>query len=107
MQHAALDLVELDRFEQRFEIAFAEALVAFALDDLVEHRADHGLGEDLQEQPIGAAIDENLVAREALQILAVTWQTLFHEAVIGIGGVMKSDALAAQRLDSSINVVCR
>src|SRR5689334_3895348 len=34
--HAAPDLVELDRFEQRLEIAFAKALIALALDDLEE-----------------------------------------------------------------------
>ena len=36
----APDLVELDRLEQRLEVAFAEALVALALDDLEEDRAD-------------------------------------------------------------------
>ena len=49
-QHAALDLVQLDRLEQRAEVAFAEALVALALDDLEEDRADHRLRKDLQQQ---------------------------------------------------------
>ena len=39
-----------DAFEQRLEIAFAEALIALALDDLEEDRADGVLGEDLQQQ---------------------------------------------------------
>jgi hypothetical protein len=48
-QHATLDLIPLDRFKQRLEIAFAEALIALALDDLEEHRADAVLGENLQQ----------------------------------------------------------
>src|SRR5690606_24202368 len=59
---AAADLVELDRFEQRLEIALAEALIALALDDLEEDRADHALGEDLQQQPLaglGRAVDQD------------------------------------------------
>src|SRR5438445_13882692 len=52
---SAAYLVELDALEQRLEIAFAEAFVAFALDDLEKDRADHVLGEDLQQQtlPLG------------------------------------------------------
>jgi hypothetical protein len=50
-QHAALHLVALDGLEQRLEIAFAEAFVALALDDLEEDRAECVLGEDLQQQP--------------------------------------------------------
>ena len=48
-QHAALHLVALDALEQRLEVAFAEAFVALALDDLEEDRADRVLGEDLQQ----------------------------------------------------------
>ena len=39
-QHAAADLVALQRLEQRLEVAFAEAVVALALDELEEHRAE-------------------------------------------------------------------
>src|SRR3546814_7794264 len=39
LQHAALDLVALDALEQGLEVAFAEAFVALALDDLEEDRA--------------------------------------------------------------------
>ena len=42
-------LVALDALEQRLEVALAEALVALALDDLEEDRADRVLGEDLQQ----------------------------------------------------------
>src|SRR3546814_8638669 len=49
LQHAALHLVALDAFEQGLEVAFAEAFVALALDDLEEDRAERVLGEDLQQ----------------------------------------------------------
>src|SRR5690606_2488890 len=47
LQHPALHLVALDALEQRLEIAFAEALVALALDDLEEDRPERIGGEDL------------------------------------------------------------
>src|SRR5690606_23527934 len=49
LEYAAADLVALDAFEQCGEVAFAEALVALALDDLEEDRTDAVLGEDLQQ----------------------------------------------------------
>src|SRR3546814_5033058 len=49
LQHAALDLVALDALEQGLEVAFAEAFVALALDDLEEDRAERVRGEDLQQ----------------------------------------------------------
>src|SRR5512137_1886386 len=54
-QRAAADLVALEAFEQRLEVAFAEALVVLALDELEEHRPQQRLGEDLQQQPLVAA----------------------------------------------------
>src|SRR5258708_36703126 len=51
VEHAAPDLVELDRFEEGREIALAETLVALALDDLEEDRPDHRRGEHLQPHP--------------------------------------------------------
>lgn len=47
-QRAAVDLVALHRLEQGTEVTFAEALavVALALDELEEHRAEQRLGED-------------------------------------------------------------
>ena len=42
LEHAAADLVFLDRFEQRPEIALAKSFVALALDEFEEDRADHG-----------------------------------------------------------------
>jgi hypothetical protein len=47
-QHAAPDLVFLDRLEQRLKITFAKTVVALSLDKFEENRTDHGLGENLQ-----------------------------------------------------------
>src|SRR5581483_9998133 len=71
LQRAAADLIELDRLEQRAEIAFAEALVALALDDLEEDRADHRLGEDLEQQVAGRPVEEDPVAPQPPDVLAV------------------------------------
>ena len=49
-QHPAAHLVQLHRLEQRLEVAFAKAFVAFALDELKEDRAQLVLAEDLQQQ---------------------------------------------------------
>ena len=48
-QHAALDLIAFDGFEQGFEIALAESVVALALDELEEYRPQQRFGKDLQQ----------------------------------------------------------
>src|SRR5690349_3349582 len=108
LQHAAPDLVELDRFEQGAEIALAEALVAAALDDLEEDRADHGLGEDLQQQTAALgrrAVDQDAVGGEALQVLAVAGQARIDLLVVGVGHGLERHALGPERLDRAIDVV--
>ena len=47
IEYAAIDLVLLNRIKQRLEIAFAKAVIAFALDDFKEDRTDHRLRENL------------------------------------------------------------
>ena len=37
------DLIALEAFKQRFEVAFAKAFVGFALDEFKEHRTQQGL----------------------------------------------------------------
>src|ERR1700757_3466828 len=49
LEYATPNLVQLDRFEKRPEIAFAKALIALALDDLEEDRPDDGGRENLQK----------------------------------------------------------
>src|SRR5437868_5946533 len=107
-QDAAADLVELDRFEQGAEIALAEALVAAALDDLEEDRADHGLGEDLQQQAAALgrrAVDQNAVGGQAREILAMARQALVDLLIISVRHGLERDALGPQRFNSLIDVV--
>src|SRR5205085_7425448 len=80
LQHAAADLVFLDRFEQRLEVALAETVVALALDELEEDRTDRVRGENLQQHLGLAAIDDALavdqdaVGLEPWHVLAMFWQ---------------------------------
>ncbi|PRD26015.1 UNVERIFIED_CONTAM: hypothetical protein NCL1_39273 [Trichonephila clavipes] len=65
-QRAAVDLVALHRLEQGTEVTFAEALavVALALDELEEHRAEQRLGED---RPHAHGLPER-ASRKALRL---------------------------------------
>src|SRR5882757_4737598 len=79
-QHAAPDLILLDRFEQRLEIALAETVVALALDELEEDRPD-GVGRKDLQQHLGLAafdhafaVDQDAVAPQARNVLAVLRQ---------------------------------
>src|SRR5215470_13175395 len=56
LDHAAADLVALERLEQGLEIAFAEPLVALALDEFEEHGPEQRLREDLEQQARLAAL---------------------------------------------------
>src|SRR5215475_8315425 len=90
-KHPAPNLVFLDRLEQRLEISLAEAVVAFPLDELEEDRADHGLGEDLQQDLRFAAFDHSLAVNEdavlphALDRLGMTAYPREAFLVIGVG----------------------
>ena len=64
MQHAAPNLIFLDRFKQRLEVAVAKTVVALALNEFEEDRAD-GIGrEDLQQHLGLAAIDHAFAVDE-------------------------------------------
>ena len=91
------DLVELDAFEQRLEIALAEAFVALALDDLEEDRADHVLGEDLQQQALALgrrAVDQDAALLELGGRLAMAFDALVDQLVISVGRVLERNAAA-------------
>src|SRR5579872_5890628 len=106
-QHAAADLVELDGFEQGLEVALSEALVALALDDLEEDRADHVLGEDLQQQALalgGRAVQEDAVGPQALQALAMARHAGRQLLVVGVGRLLELDASLAHGLNGSEDV---
>src|SRR5690349_9313652 len=92
--HAAADLVELDRFEQRLEIAVAEAFIALALDDLEEDRAEQILGKDLQQDALllDVAVDQDAVLAQPLEVLAVAGDALVDQFVISLDRVLQLDA---------------
>src|SRR6516164_9400784 len=82
LEHAAADLIFLDRDKQRAEIAFAKTFIALALDELEKDWADKIGREDL-EQNLGQtpllfvdrdcafAIDQDAVPRKPRQVLAM------------------------------------
>src|ERR1700722_16639771 len=94
-QYAAADLIELQRLEQRLEVAFAEAFIALTLDDFEEDRTDGVFGEDLQQQALafsGRGVDENPVFAQALYILAVTGDSCVDAIEVSIHRVLKAHA---------------
>src|SRR5215210_5738045 len=108
LQHAPAHLVEFDALEQRAEIALAEALVALALDQLEEDRADDGAGEDLQQPPAfrgRGAVHQDAVATEAVDVLAGVGQALGQQFVVGVGRVHELDAGGAHSFHARVDVV--
>src|SRR5262249_22187167 len=90
-ENPAPNLVFFDRLEQRLEISLAEAVVALPLDELEEDRADHGLGENLQ-QDLGLAavehafaVNEDAMLFHALDRFGVTADPRYAFLVVGIG----------------------
>src|SRR3954464_2170771 len=105
---AALYLVQLDRFEQCLEIALAEALIALALDDLEEDRADHILGEDLEQESLAGlrgAVDQDAALAHLLDRMAVAGHALVDHVVIGVRAVLEADAVAAAVVDGREDAV--
>src|ERR1700743_2488900 len=101
-QHAPADMVELDGLEQGLEVALAEALVALALDQLEEDRADHVLGEDLQQQTLALgrrAVDQDAVGAQALKVLAVPRHPAAQLFVVGFWRILELHARFAHRLN--------
>src|SRR5471030_1703560 len=80
LQHPPPNLIFLDRFEQRLEIALAETVVALALDELEEDRPDGVGGENLQQHLCQAAfddafaVDQDAVALQPRDVLAMLRQ---------------------------------
>src|SRR3546814_10056326 len=80
-------MVALDAFEQGLEVAFAEAFVALALDDLEEDRAERVLGEDLQQLALlgfRVGVDQDLVLRQPRHVLAVVGHALVDHLEVGV-----------------------
>src|ERR1700759_2479387 len=112
LQHTAPDLVFLDRLAKRLEISLAKAVVALALDELEEYRADCVRREDLQ-QHLGVAavddaftVDQDAVPLQARDVLAMLRQPRIDLLEIGLGRRRHEwQAISAQRLDGSIDVL--
>src|SRR6266480_5555261 len=85
LQIASPVLLFLERFEQRFEITFAETLGAFALNDFEEQRRTifHRLGEDLQQISLVVAIDQNAESLQGLKVFVDVADTSGQLIVIG------------------------
>src|ERR1022692_2834266 len=62
LEIAAAVLLSLDRLEQGFEVALAEAFRSVSFDHLEEHRGPvlHGPGENLQQVAVFVPVGENL-----------------------------------------------
>src|SRR4051812_46317718 len=100
---SAAHLIELDRLEQRLEIAFTEALVALALDNLEENRPDNVLGENLEQQalPLGrSAVHQDGAPLELGKILLMALDTLGEQLVIGLGRVLELDPTRPNDIDT-------
>src|SRR5207302_7047674 len=108
LQNAAPDLIELDRFEQSLEVAFAEPFVALALDYLEENGSDHIAREDLQQHLLAGrvriAVDQNAQAAQLLERLAVPRQARVDRLEVGVRRVLELYAARAQRGHRVIDV---
>src|SRR5207302_4209128 len=91
---AACGLLALDGLEQRLEVALAEALAPFPLDDLEEQRraVGDGAGEDLQQIAVVVSIDEDAQVAKAVQVLVDALGALPDRVVVRIGRVEELDA---------------
>src|SRR5262249_13753413 len=110
LNDAAPQLIALERFEQRLEVAFAEALVALALDELEEHGTEEGLREDLQEQPLlaalGGSVQEDPPRLQLVHFFVVSGQALLEHLVVGLGrSGHQRDTHLAQAVDARMQIV--
>src|SRR5690554_1977195 len=105
LEYAPTHLVQFDGLEQGFEVAFAEAIIALALDDLEEDGADLVFGKDLQQQAaFGCAVQQNLILLQAIDVFAMIRQAAIKQLVVGVWCVQKLQSGAAQLLDRLVDV---
>src|SRR5262245_42455145 len=112
LEHAAADLILFDRFKQGLEVALAEALIALALDELEKDRADHGLGENLQQDPRVAAVDhafavdQNAVLFQTRDRLGVALNARVRALIIDAGRPRHEfEAPRGKRIGGGVDVV--
>src|SRR5260370_8457285 len=84
LQIASCGLFALDRFEERFEIAFAETLRAFALNDLKKERWPvlDRFGKDLQQITFVVAINQNAELFQCVQFFVNMANTIEQCVVV-------------------------
>src|SRR3984893_619441 len=107
LEYAAPDLVLLDGFEQGAEVALAEALVAFPLNDLEEDRTDDVLREDLRQQALallGIAIDQDAARAQLSQGFPMAGHALGELLIIGIGRVLERNPVSSQHVHRAVDV---
>src|SRR5437879_5017872 len=93
LNDAAALLVQFDGLEQRLKISFAETVIALALDDFEEYRADRVLGEDLEKDSAGGiAVDQDAAPLEFTHLLLMAGDARVDAFVIGGRRVLELDA---------------
>src|SRR5579862_5963357 len=107
LEIAACGLFALDGFKECFEIAFAEAAAAFALNDFVEERGAvfYRASEDLQHVAFVVAIDEDAELFEFLDGLVNFADASFEFRVVGVRYFQEFNALLLQLGDCVQDVV--
>src|SRR5271167_1686097 len=91
LQHAAADLIELDRLKQSLEIALAKTLVALALDDLEEDRPNDRRREYLQEHLVlgRRTVEKYSILLQPHGVLSVIRQPGREHIVVRVGRILE------------------
>src|SRR4051794_3340388 len=103
---AAASLLALDGLEQGLEVAGAEPLGPFALDDLEEDGRPVGdrLGEDLQQVPVVVAVDEDAEPLQLVPRQVELGEPHPHVVVVAVRHGEEPDAPLPQRADRGDDV---
>src|SRR5205085_721207 len=94
LQVAASGLFQLDRLEERLEVADAEAARAAPLDDLEEQRGPilHRPRKRLQQIAVLVAVDEDAQLADHVEILADLADPFAQVGVVSVRHAEKADA---------------
>ena len=95
LDNTSSHLIQLNTIEQRLEIAFAKAFVAFALDNLEENRPDHILSEYLQQKPLPlgrGAVNQDAAGAQRIHIFAVAGKAFINQIKITLDGFLENNA---------------
>src|SRR5690606_16141783 len=103
-QHAAAHLVQLHGFKQGLEVAFTKTLIALALDELEEDRAELVLAEDLKQQFARMPVHQDVSLLQGFHVLAMAWNALVEQLVVGVTGVEQFHTAELQCVDGVVEV---